>query len=194
MRAGRVSGSTSVKIVGPHFFVAQMTSTSTSASIVVMGVSGCGKSSLGLAIAQALNWPYVEGDAFHPQCNVEKMRAGTPLADADRWAWLDALGAELGRHSQGAVLTCSALKRSYRDRLRAAAPGLRFVHLALSREEAKRRVALRGGHYFKADLVDSQFDALEDPRGESGVLVLDAGKPISSLAASAVGWLRPAVE
>lgn len=136
--------------------------------------------------------PLSKADAFHPPGNIEKMRAGTPLDDADRWNWLDALGVELGRHDEGVVLTCSAPKRSYRDRLRAAAPGLRFVHLALSRAEAKRRVALRGNHYFKADLVDSQFDALEDPRGEGGVLVLDAGKPISDLVASVLGWLRAA--
>ena len=160
-------------------------------SIVVMGVAGCGKSSLGLAIASALRRPFIEGDAFHPPRNVEKMRAGTPLVDADRWAWLDALGVELARHTDGVVLTCSALKRSYRDRLRAAAPGLRFVHLALSRDEATRRVALRGGHYFKAGLVESQFDTLEDPRGESGVLVLDASAPIGEMTASVVAWLRP---
>lgn len=138
--------------------------------------------------------PLSKADAFHPPGNIEKMRVGTPLDDADRWNWLDALGVELGRHDEGVVLTCSALKRSYRDRLRAAARGLRFVHLALSREEAKRRVALRGNHYFKADLVDSQFDALEDPRGEGGVLVLDVGKPISDLVASVLGWLRAAAE
>lgn len=160
-------------------------------SIVVMGVAGCGKSSLGLAVARALDRPFVEGDAFHPPTNVEKMRAGTPLADADRWAWLDALGAELARHPDGVVLTCSALKRSYRDRLRAAAPGLRFVHLALGREDAKRRVALRGGHYFKAGLVDSQFDTLEDPRCEAGVLVLDAAGTIDELCASVLAWLGP---
>lgn len=158
-------------------------------SIVVMGVAGCGKSSLGLAIARALDRPFVEGDAFHPPANVEKMGAGTPLDDADRWAWLDALGAELARHVEGVVLTCSALKHSYRERLRAAAPGLRFVHLALTRAEAKRRVALRGGHYFKAGLVDSQFDALEDPLGEPGVLVLDACQPIDELTTRVVDWL-----
>ena len=160
-------------------------------SIVVMGVAGCGKSSVGLAIAHALDRPFVEGDAFHPPGNVGKMRVGTPLSDADRWAWLDALGGELTRRTDGVVLACSALKRSYRDRLRAAAPGLRFVHLELTRAEATRRVALRGGHYFKAGLVDSQFDTLEDPRGEPGVLVLDARAAIDSLAASVVAWVRP---
>ncbi len=158
-------------------------------SIVVMGVAGCGKSSLGLAIARALGRPFVEGDAFHPPSNVSKMRAGTPLDDVDRWAWLDALGVELAHRSEGVVLTCSALKRSYRDRLRDAAPGLRFVHLELTRAEAKRRVALRGGHYFKAGLVDSQFDTLEDPCGEPGVLVLDARQTIDELTTRVVDWL-----
>ena len=167
-----------------HFSTALMT------SIVVMGVAGCGKSSLGLAIARALHRSFVEGDTFHPPRNVEKMRVGTPLDDADRWALLDALGVELARHAEGAVLTCSALKRSYRDRLRAAAPGLRFVHLALSRGQAKRRVALRGDHYFKAGLVDSQFDTLEDPRGEAGVLVVDARREIDDLTAVVVHWVH----
>ena len=85
-----------------------------------MGVAGCGKSSLGHAVAQALGWPLVEGDDFHPAANVAKMRAGIPLVDADRVGWLALLGAELQRHPGGAVLTCSALKRAYRDQLRAA--------------------------------------------------------------------------
>lgn len=158
-------------------------------NIVVMGVAGCGKSSLGAAVALALGWPLIEGDEFHSPDNVAKMHAGTPLTDTDRAAWLEALGQELQRHPNGAVLTCSALKRNYRDRLRAAAPGLRFVHLRLTRDEAHRRVAERaGGHYFKAELVDSQFEALEGPRGEAGVLEVDATHSLDALTRKVVSW------
>lgn len=160
-------------------------------SIVVMGVAGCGKSSLGASLAQALGWPLIEGDEFHPAENVAKMRAGTPLSDADRAGWLEALGVELQRHPDGAVLTCSALRRAYRERLRAAVPGLRFVHLELSREEAHRRVAERAaGHYFKAGLVDSQFETLETPQGEPGVLQVDATASLESLTRRVIDWTQ----
>ncbi len=158
-------------------------------SIVVMGVSGCGKSSLGQALAAALGWPMIEGDDFHPPANVAKMRAGTPLDDADRAGWLDALGAELQRHPQGAVLSCSALKKAYRERLRAASPGLRFVHLQLDRAAARQRVAQRAGaHYFQSGLVDSQFETLESPQGEAGVLGLDALQPLDPLTRQVLAW------
>lgn len=158
-------------------------------SIVVMGVSGCGKSSLGQALAAALGWPMIEGDDFHPPANVAKMRAGTPLDDADRAGWLDALGAELQRHPQGAVLSCSALKKAYRERLRAASPGLRFVHLQLDRSAARQRVAQRAGaHYFQSGLVDSQFETLEPPEGEPGVLGLDALQPLDPLTRQVLAW------
>jgi len=142
-------------------------------------------------LAEALHWPLVEGDDFHSAANVAKMRAGVPLVDADRTGWLARLGEELQRHPQGAVLTCSALKRAYREQLRSAVPGLRFVHLALSREEARRRVAQRtGGHYFQANLVDSQFEALESPQGEAGVLVVDATLALAHLTQQVIHWLQ----
>lgn len=159
-------------------------------SIVVMGVAGCGKSSLGAALARALGLPLVEGDDFHPEANQQKMRAGVPLTDADRAGWLDALAAQLAAAPAGAVLTCSALKRAYRERLRAAAPGLRFVHLALDREEALRRVAQRPGHFFPPSLVDSQLATLEPPAGEPGVIELDATTPQETLAARALQALQ----
>jgi gluconokinase len=155
-----------------------------------MGVAGCGKSSLGAAVAQVLGWPLVEGDDFHPPANVAKMRAGTPLVDADRAGWLALLGTALQGHPAGAVLTCSALKKTYRDQLRAALPGLRFVHLELSREAARNRVATRGGHYFQPTLVDSQFDTLEPPRGEAGVLVVDATLPLATLTPLVTQWMQ----
>jgi gluconokinase len=158
-------------------------------SIVVMGVAGCGKSSLGDAVARCLGWPLIEGDHFHPPASVDKMRAGVPLTDADRAGWLDALGAELQRHPAGAVLTCSALRRAYRDRLRAATPTLRFAHLALGAHEAHRRVSERaGGHYFGPDLVRSQFETLEPPVDEADVITLDATLPLDVLRAKVVGW------
>nr|WP_315426464.1 gluconokinase [uncultured Albidiferax sp.] len=160
-------------------------------SLVVMGVAGCGKSSLGSAVAQALGWPLIEGDDFHPPANVAKMRAGIPLVDADRNGWLALLGQELVRHPGGAVLTCSALKKAYRDQLRAALPGLHFVHLELSREQARTRVAQRaGGHYFQAGLVDSQFEALEPPQNEAGVLVVDATLTLAALTQHVVRWTQ----
>jgi gluconokinase len=159
------------------------------ASVVVMGVAGCGKSAVGERIAQALGLPLIEGDEFHPPSNIAKMKQGQPLQDEDRAGWLDRLGEELQRHPGGAVLTCSALKSSYRDRLRQSAPGLRFVHLALTPEQALQRVAARDGHFYPPSLVASQFDALEDPRGEDGVLALDAALPLEQVSAQAVDWL-----
>ena len=146
--------------------------------IVVMGVSGCGKSAVGERLAAALGLGLIEGDSFHSQGNIGKMKQGVALTDGDRQGWLAELGGELSRHLAGAVLTCSALKRSYRDELRAAAPGLRFVHLALGQQDALGRVAGREGHFYPPSLVASQFDALEDPAGEPGVIAVDAMLPL----------------
>ena len=159
--------------------------------VVVMGVSGCGKSDVGQRLAAQLGLPLVEGDEFHPQANIAKMSSGIPLDDADRAGWLDALARELARHAGGAVLTCSALKKSYRDRLRAAVPQLKFVHLALPQSDAQVRVASRPGHFYPPSLVASQFAALEDPAGESGVVVVDARLPAADVAQRAAAALRP---
>ncbi len=158
--------------------------------LVIMGVAGCGKSSLGQQCAAALGLPLLEGDDFHPRANVDKMRAGIALSDEDRAAWLDTLAGELALRPQGVVLTCSSLKRRYRDRLRAAAPGLRFVFLRLTREQSRERVAQRPGHVFPVSLVDSQFEALQDPSGEAGVFALDAMRPLDELVHEVVQWLR----
>lgn len=157
---------------------------------VIMGVSGCGKSEVGRAIAQALALPLVEGDDFHPKRNIHKMQQGIALTDEDRADWLLTLGRELARHPAGAVLTCSALKRAYRDTLRAAVPDARFVHLALTQAQALQRVAQRADHFYPPSLVASQFEALQDPAGEPGVLQLDAMAPVAELAHAAVPWLR----
>ena len=156
--------------------------------VVVMGVAGCGKSAVGRRVAAALALPMVEGDDFHPPANVERMRQGVALTDADRAGWLAQLGDVLQQHPAGAVLSCSALKRAYRDRLRAACPGLRFVFLELDRDEALRRVASRATHFFSSSLVDSQFATLErpDPALEPDVLMLSATQPLEMLCAAVV--------
>lgn len=155
-----------------------------------MGVAGCGKSSLGQSCAEALGLPLLEGDDFHSAANVEKMRSGVPLNDEDRAEWLDALALRLQALPAGGILTCSALRQRYRDHLRLAAPGLRFVFLALTPEEARRRVAARPAHLFPVSLVASQFQTLEDPRAEPGVLTLDAMRPLAELTAEVVAWVR----
>jgi gluconokinase len=175
----------------------EIPSTSTAATaqpplwLVVMGVAGCGKSTLAKALGQALQLPFIEGDQFHPPENVRKMSAGVALTDADREGWLDSLGQALCGNSGGAVLSCSALKRTYRQRLRAAVPGLRFVHLQVSPALADARVAARAAeHLFPPSLVASQFAALEDPQGEPGVLALDGALPPAELCAAALQWLQ----
>ncbi len=160
-------------------------------SIVVMGVAGCGKSSLGAVLADTEALPLIEGDDFHSAANRSKMAEGTPLTDADRDGWLDTLAAELARHPAGAVLTCSALKRRYRDRLRSAVPGLGFVYLAITPDEAALRVAARAGtHFFHRSLVASQFEALEPPLDEPRVLRLDATLPTALLQIQVAVWLH----
>ncbi len=158
-------------------------------SLVVMGVAGCGKSSLASAVARALELPLIEGDDFHSAENQARMRAGIPLTDADRSGWLDALAAQLASRPRGAVLTCSALRRAYRQRLRAAVHDLRFAHLVLTREESARRVGGRAEHLFPTSLVASQFATLESPAGEAGVLELDATRPMAELVDEVTGWL-----
>jgi gluconokinase len=157
-------------------------------SLVVMGVAGCGKSSLGNAVAQALGWPLIEGDDFHPPSNRAKMRSGVALTDADRSAWLTALAMQLASHAN-VVLTCSALKKRYRDQLRAAASGLRFVFLDLTETAARERVAQRPAHLFPPTLVASQFAALERPDDEAGVLRVDATRAPDELLHEVLQWL-----
>lgn len=161
-------------------------------SLVVMGVAGCGKSTLAEAVARAQATVMLEGDAFHSAASVAKMREGVPLTDADRAGWLDLLAGKLAEAPAGAglVLSCSALRLAYRDRLRQAAPGLRFAYLELSREQALARVQGRAAtHFFSEKLVDSQFATLEPPTGEAGVLRLDASLPIAQLQQQVDRWL-----
>ncbi|MCJ7800218.1 MAG: gluconokinase [Polaromonas sp.] len=164
-------------------------------SLVIMGVAGCGKSSLGAEVARAAGLRLVEGDDFHSAESRTKMARGIALTDADRDGWLSVLSAQLRDHPEGLVLTCSALKRVYRERLRQAAPGLRFVFLDIGREPAQARVAARATlHFFSTTLVDSQFATLEVPTGEPGVLRVDALKPLAQLQAEVTAWQNPLKE
>nr|KAJ8744166.1 gluconokinase [Delftia sp. PS-11] len=160
-----------------------------------MGVSGCGKSSVGQALADALGWTLHEGDAHHAEASIRKMQAGIPLTDEDRSGWLDTLAHLLGTASphQGVVLTCSALKRKYRNRLRQAAPagGVGFVFLDLDYETALQRVQERAGHFFSPELVANQFATLERPDGECAVLSLDATLALAEIVQQAQAWLQP---
>jgi gluconokinase len=159
-------------------------------SIVIMGVAGCGKSSLGRQLANSTGMPLVEGDDHHSDANRSKMQQGIALTDADREGWLDSICAQLGRNPQGAVVACSALKRSYRERLRGAESGLRFVFLDISQTEAQARVIARAhSHFFSTTLVDNQFATLESPAGEPGVLVLDATQAPDKLQMAVCDWL-----
>ncbi|MDB5744994.1 MAG: gluconate kinase, family [Polaromonas sp.] len=157
--------------------------------LVIMGVAGCGKSSLGAAVAKAAGLALIEGDDHHSPANRAKMSRGIALNDADREGWLGTLCGQLRAHPDGMVLTCSALKRIYRERLRQAVPGLRFVFLDISREAAQARVAARAPvHFFSTSLVESQFATLQDPSGEAGVLRLEALRPLAQLQAEVMAW------
>lgn len=154
-----------------------------------MGVAGCGKSTLAGMVAQAEGLALVEGDDFHGATNRDKMARGVALTDADRDAWLRTLEDRLRGADAGIVLTCSALRLAYRERLRRAAPGLRFVFLDIERDAALARAGGRT-HFFSASLVDSQFETLESPVGEPGVLRIDAQWPLQRQQAAVSAWLH----
>ena len=159
------------------------------AAIVVMGVTGCGKTAVGEAIARRLGWRFVEGDRLHPAENVAKMSNGQPLTDADREGWLDAIGAAIASGTadgSGVVAACSALKRRYRDRLRSFQLDILFVHLSIDRETAWQRVSSRKGHFMPASLVDSQFADLEPPQADEFAINLNGLEPIDALSTQSV--------
>ena len=156
--------------------------------IVVMGVSGSGKTVVGSALARVLGGRFAEGDRFHPPENISRMSAGMPLRDDDRWGWLDAIAVEINlaeRHGETLVVACSALKRIYRDRLRLASRHLRFVYLDIGRDIAAARVAARKGHFMPASLIDSQFADLQPPAADEDALKLDATRDPAQLVALA---------
>ena len=178
--------------------------TESAQAIIIMGVSGSGKSTLASLVSQQLGCRFFEGDSFHSAANVAKMREGVPLTDVDRWPWLDQLGGAIGNavRDQGlAVAACSALKRAYRDRLRAAigAP-TRFILLEVGRQELVRRLDGRPAHYMPASLIDSQLAILEPPGADECSITIDstvppaeeAGRVLQWLAAESAGTQRPA--
>lgn len=160
---------------------AQVTATGkTPRVLVLMGVSGCGKTTVAALLAGNFGWDFEEGDALHPQSNVEKMHAGHPLTDEDRWPWLEKVAgwieAQLEAGKDG-VVTCSALKRSYRDILNRRGSGVFFVYLAGSQEVIKARLAARHGHFMPSSLLESQFADLEEPAADEPALRVDIGPP-----------------
>lgn len=162
-------------------------------AVLIMGVAGCGKSSVSEALCLRSGAFAIEGDTFHPDANIQKMSAGIPLTDDDRAGWLDTLAQQLQTaiaNGQRPVLTCSALKLIYRERLRRAVPGLGVVFLELTPQVAAERVATRPGHFMPASLIDSQFAALEAPHSEPMTLCLDATRPLDELADAAHLWWR----
>ena len=146
--------------------------------VVLMGVSGSGKTTIGELLAQRLGFQFIEGDDYHPQRNIDKMRAGVPLEDVDRWPWLDALNRVL-RKQRDAVVTCSALKQSYRQRLLAGVADKRLVYLTASKAVIAERVAKRKHKYMPASLLDSQFATLEPPHDATAIDV--SGEPEESV-------------
>ena len=147
-------------------------------------MSGCGKTTIAAILASRLGWPFEEGDALHPQANIEKMAAGHPLTDADRWPWLakvaDWIDERLDAGENG-LITCSALKRSYRDLINRRGSGLIFVFLAGSKETIAARLAARHGHFMRASLLESQFADLEEPAADEPAIRVDIGPPAAEI-------------
>jgi gluconokinase len=146
---------------------------------VIMGVAGCGKTTVGERLADATGFRFLDGDRLHPPSNIEKMSEGIPLADDDRWPWLEAVGDALAQSAGSIVVGCSALKRTYRDRIRRHAGGpVTFVHLSGSRELIGERMRARQGHFMPPSLLDSQFATLEPPLADEDAIVVDIAKPL----------------
>ena len=163
------------------------------ARLIVMGVAGAGKSLIGEALARALDVDFVEGDAFHSAENVARMAAGVPLTDELRADWLQLLADRLAaasRDGTGVVITCSALKRAYRDLLRAGAPDVRFVFLKGGRDLLSQRLAERRGHFMPPSLLDSQLATLEEPAPDEGPLTFDIAESPRDIVAALLARLR----
>jgi gluconokinase len=149
--------------------------------LVVMGVSGSGKSTVGAALAQRLGVSFADADDFHPPANIAKMTAGHALDDQDRHPWLELVGGWLAEHPEGGVMSCSALKRKYRDQLRHHAPGLQFLLLEGTREVIERRQASRPGHFMPASLLTSQFATLEPLEPDEYGVVIDVDQSVDAI-------------
>lgn len=158
-----------------------------------MGVSGSGKSTIGALVADALGAPFLDGDSLHPIANVEKMAAGIPLTDDDRWPWLSRVGQALhGAADDGLVVACSALKRVYRDAIRREAPAVIFLHLDGSTDVLARRMEGRTDHFMPASLLDSQLAALEPLQPDENGVVVDIDAPVQEVVADAVAGITAA--
>lgn len=158
--------------------------------VIVMGVSGCGKTTIGDLVARELGVRFLDGDSLHPVGNVAKMAAGTPLTDEDRWPWLALVGSELAATgSDGLVLACSALRRSYRDAIRAQAPDTVFLHLHGSKEVLGSRLEGRSGHFMPAALLESQLATLEPLEADEAGVVLDIAAPVDAVVEQAMSSL-----
>jgi gluconokinase len=163
------------------------------AAIIVMGVSGSGKSTIGALLAERLGWPFADADGFHPPENVAKMAAGIPLTDADRWPWLDAIAAHIGaarQAGQPVVVACSALRRAYRERLRAGHGDLLFLHLSGAPEVIAARQAARQGHFMPPSLMASQFATLEDTVAEPDAVTVSVKASPDEVVEAALAHLR----
>jgi gluconokinase len=162
--------------------------------VVMMGVSGSGKSSVARAVAAALDAAMLDGDFLHPRANVEKMARGEPLNDEDRRPWLDALNDAafaMSRTHKLSLLVCSALKKRYRDRLRDGHPGMSFVFLKADHSLLESRLTARQGHFFKPEMLRSQFEALEEPGpDEPDVITVGVEAPLDEVVAAVIGLLR----
>lgn len=153
--------------------------------LVVMGVSGSGKTTVAAILAGRLNWPFEEGDALHPQANIDKMKEGHPLNDADRAPWLEKIADWVDERldaGENGLITCSALKRSYRDVINRRGTGVEFVFLAGSRATIAERLTARHGHFMPPSLLDSQFATLEEPSSQEAMIRVDVGPPPAVIA------------
>jgi gluconokinase len=165
-------------------------------AIIVMGVAGCGKSTVAARLAQRLGWELAEADAFHSTANVEKMRSGVPLTDADRWPWLDAIAAWIDAartRGRPCIVACSALKRRYRERLAGPHRDLRFVYLQGGCEVVASRLAGRRGHYMPPSLLRSQYEALEEPGPDEQPIVVSIERPVESIVEDVLAQLAPSL-
>jgi gluconokinase len=154
--------------------------------LLIMGVAGSGKTTIARALAERLGWAYQEGDALHPPANVAKMSAGTPLTDSDRWPWLHAIAAIIDAwraEGRSGIITCSALKRAYRDILIGPRPDVRLVFLAGTKPLIAARMAARTGHFMPPTLLDSQLATLEPPGPDEDPIVIDIASPPEAIAA-----------
>lgn len=157
---------------------------------VIMGVSGSGKTSVGEALSERLGAPYIDGDALHPAANIEKMSAGIPLEDDDRWPWLQRVGETLARTPGTVLIGCSALKRRYRDHIRtAAATPVTFLFLEGGKSLIAERMKSRTGHFMPAKLLDSQFAALEPPQPGESAITVRIDQPLEGIVADSLAGM-----